>query len=457
MSLITLLVFSLAWGGLVWLIAALALPETASDRRWPAVFLSLIAALVLPSLLAGLGPALPAAGSRGVLLLAGGADLGLAKVAESVQRLSAGSNGQGMALAIQAVTVLYCAGLLLHLFLGLRARRFLARCVENARPLAGVRSRWPVLETDRPVVPFAIGGLRPAIVLPAELVRRLPEEDVAMIVAHEENHQRHGDPGVACTLTIVVALFWFNPFLRSLVGRWRHACELRADASVLNGAQSDTRRRYAGALLSAMRLAAESGPTLSVSFTSRSLRSQKMRLSAIMNDRFEKSGPGSNGLAAAFGLCLLTLTGFAAALSASSMDAGAAEGDGLQSIVPGGRLAVPYGVIRKVRGFHRGVDIAAPKGAPIIAPGDARVLQATDRYPRYGKTVVLQFAGGLSAWFTHLDAYSVRYGDRISKGQRFATVGATGSAKVPHVHLEAYQEPGHKRIDPASVWNGLRP
>ncbi len=130
----------------------------------------------------------------------------------------------------------------------------------------------------------------------------------------------------------------------------------------------------------------------------------------------------------------------------------------LSNFIPGGYIAWPFGITRGDGRTHNGVDVAAPKGTPIFALGDALVIEATDLFrnePRYGKTVVLQFGDELLAWFTHLDTYSVKPGDRISNGQIFGTVGNSG-AKTYHIHIETYVGPTlDQRVDPGTVWRFL--
>lgn len=137
-----------------------------------------------------------------------------------------------------------------------------------------------------------------------------------------------------------------------------------------------------------------------------------------------------------------------------------ADGFTLDRFIEGGRISAPYGLSREGKSDHTGVDVAAPKGTPISAPSDAIVVQATDLFrdqPAHGKAVVLQFGSDLLVWFTHLDSYSVKEGDRLEKGDVFATVGNTGGSKSFHVHIQAYAGASlDERIDPASVWSFLQ-
>ena len=85
---------------------------------------------------------------------------------------------------------------------------------------------------------------------------------------------------------------------------------------------------------------------------------------------------------------------------------------------------------------------------------DGKVLAATDNFKgktKYGNVVVLKTENGVKTLFTHLDAYNVKEGQLVKKGEQIATVGNTGKSTGPHVHIETYKD--SKRVDPQKVWN----
>jgi len=86
---------------------------------------------------------------------------------------------------------------------------------------------------------------------------------------------------------------------------------------------------------------------------------------------------------------------------------------------------------------HRGVDYAAPRGTPVRATGDGRVIYAA-RKGGYGKTVVIQHGGVYTTLYAHLTRYAkkLRRGSRVRQGQTIGYVGSTGLATGPHLHYE---------------------
>jgi murein DD-endopeptidase MepM/ murein hydrolase activator NlpD len=86
---------------------------------------------------------------------------------------------------------------------------------------------------------------------------------------------------------------------------------------------------------------------------------------------------------------------------------------------------------------HRGVDYAAPRGTPIKASGDGKVIFRGTK-SGYGKTVILQHGGNITTLYAHMSSYvlKVRVGSRVKQGQTIGFVGRTGLATANHLHYE---------------------
>jgi murein DD-endopeptidase MepM/ murein hydrolase activator NlpD/biotin carboxyl carrier protein len=95
--------------------------------------------------------------------------------------------------------------------------------------------------------------------------------------------------------------------------------------------------------------------------------------------------------------------------------------------------------------FHTGIDIAAPRGTPILAPADGMVIFA-GRMPANGMLVILAHGNGLSTTFSHLSSTEVRLGERVRRGQSIGRVGSSGWSTGPHLFFEV-RESG-RPVDP---------
>ena len=86
---------------------------------------------------------------------------------------------------------------------------------------------------------------------------------------------------------------------------------------------------------------------------------------------------------------------------------------------------------------HRGVDYAAPRGTPIKAAGDGKVIFRGTK-AGYGKCVILQHGGNITTLYAHMSNFNAkaRLGTRVRQGQTIGYVGKTGLATANHLHYE---------------------
>ena len=101
-------------------------------------------------------------------------------------------------------------------------------------------------------------------------------------------------------------------------------------------------------------------------------------------------------------------------------------------------LRGPFGNLFGPRrhGFHAGIDVIAPAGAPVAAAASGRVVWAGYRAGGWGLLVTIAHGNGVRTMYAHLSRVGVRLGDRVGMGARVGRVGATGDATGPHLHFE---------------------
>lgn len=118
------------------------------------------------------------------------------------------------------------------------------------------------------------------------------------------------------------------------------------------------------------------------------------------------------------------------------------------------RISDPYGErthpVTGEKRRHNGVDLAAPSGADVLAAADGAVYR-TGFDAENGNYVVLWHGdSGQMTYYTHCRDILVSEKDKVSAGDKIATVGQTGRATGPHLHFAVsgdgeWQEP---------VWGG---
>lgn len=87
------------------------------------------------------------------------------------------------------------------------------------------------------------------------------------------------------------------------------------------------------------------------------------------------------------------------------------------------------------RALHKGLDVVARRGTPIIAPADG-VVSFAGRYGSYGNTVMVFHGYGISTLYAHAEDIVVRVGQQVKRGDVLSTVGTTGRSTAPHLHYE---------------------
>jgi murein DD-endopeptidase MepM/ murein hydrolase activator NlpD len=97
---------------------------------------------------------------------------------------------------------------------------------------------------------------------------------------------------------------------------------------------------------------------------------------------------------------------------------------------------------------HKGIDLAAPKGEPIYAALDGKIV-FVGRQRGYGNVIIIEHTDSIMTVYAHNDTNLVRKDDLVTAGQPIATVGQTGNAKCPHLHFE-YRVKG-KAINPRQI------
>ncbi len=103
------------------------------------------------------------------------------------------------------------------------------------------------------------------------------------------------------------------------------------------------------------------------------------------------------------------------------------------------RLHTTFGMrLHPILGYwreHRGLDLTAPKNAPVYATGDGYVHMAYYS-DTYGQVVYLRHGFGYETRYAHLTRYIVKEGQRVQRGQVIGYVGTTGQSEANHLHYE---------------------
>lgn len=99
--------------------------------------------------------------------------------------------------------------------------------------------------------------------------------------------------------------------------------------------------------------------------------------------------------------------------------------------------------------MHKGLDIAADVGEPVLAIAGGEVIYAGDGLRGYGNVVIIQHDKQMTSLYAHNSELKVHQGDHIKQGAVVALLGNTGHSTGPHVHFEIRE--GDSAVDPTGV------
>ena len=113
-----------------------------------------------------------------------------------------------------------------------------------------------------------------------------------------------------------------------------------------------------------------------------------------------------------------------------------------------GVLTSGYG--RRWGRMHKGIDIAAPVGTPVVAAAPGVVVTAGWNSGGYGNLVEIQHPDGSLTLYAHNNRILVRRGQEVAQGQQISEMGSTGFSTGPHCHFEVHAA-GRGAINPIAL------
>jgi murein DD-endopeptidase MepM/ murein hydrolase activator NlpD len=93
-----------------------------------------------------------------------------------------------------------------------------------------------------------------------------------------------------------------------------------------------------------------------------------------------------------------------------------------------------------------GINIAAPRGAPIRAAEGGTVVYAGNELRGFGNLLLVRHRDGWITAYAHADELLVKRGDEVRRGQVIARVGSSGGVTSPQLHFEVRR--GARHVNP---------
>jgi murein DD-endopeptidase MepM/ murein hydrolase activator NlpD len=112
-------------------------------------------------------------------------------------------------------------------------------------------------------------------------------------------------------------------------------------------------------------------------------------------------------------------------------------------------ISSPYGMrtspFTGKKEFHPGIDLAADKGTPIVAPAEG-VVAFVGKDGSLGMAVRIRNDSEYETKFGHLKKAVVKKGEHVERGDVIGYIGSSGRSTGPHLHYEVAKD--GKRVNP---------
>jgi len=106
--------------------------------------------------------------------------------------------------------------------------------------------------------------------------------------------------------------------------------------------------------------------------------------------------------------------------------------------------------------MHKGIDFTCPKGTPIQATGNGKVIKVAKLKSGYGTHVIIDHGYGYKTLYAHMSKIDVKKGQQVQRGQVIGEVGSTGTSTAAHLHYEVIHR-GNKVNPIHYCMDGLTP
>lgn len=101
-----------------------------------------------------------------------------------------------------------------------------------------------------------------------------------------------------------------------------------------------------------------------------------------------------------------------------------------------GTITSRFGANESIRDHtHKGMDIAAPNGTPILAAAKGKVTYS-GWMGGYGNLIIITHENGIQTYYGHCSKLYAKVGDEVEAGDTIAAVGSTGFSTGNHLHFE---------------------
>ncbi len=124
------------------------------------------------------------------------------------------------------------------------ADKDLIQLLESCKSVMRIHTNLTLVKTSEVQTPALFGIIRPKLLLPVDINKKLKHEELRYVILHELAHFKRKDVTVNWLMGLLQVMHWFNPFIWFAFYRMRHDCEIACDALVLSYITPEEHKKY---------------------------------------------------------------------------------------------------------------------------------------------------------------------------------------------------------------------
>ncbi|WP_281426016.1 M23/M56 family metallopeptidase [Crassaminicella profunda] len=340
------------------------------------------------------------------------------------------------------------------------------RILKGCKEKMGIDKELLIFKTKAVQTPAIFGWMRPCILLPVDIEKKLTKKGLEHVIFHELAHFKRKDIVLFCITGFLQIMHWFNPIIWYGFYEMRQDCEIACDSMVLSCIGDTESRNYGQTMITLVESTINSFQSVGMARFSTQKSQLKRRIKMIT--LFKKNTYKISMLSGVFLIFIACtfLTNADESINAQKNDLevitnqvsqnkentvmeGLDKKENLQEkemlwpLPDYKKITSTFGKkvhpkFNKVK-MHTGIDIAAPQGKVIVAATDGTVIKAGD-LGGYGNAIIIDHGNGLATMYGHCSELLVKEDTKVKKGDEIAKVGSTGFSTGPHLHFEVRKE-----------------
>ncbi|MCT4621074.1 MAG: peptidoglycan DD-metalloendopeptidase family protein [Marinisporobacter sp.] len=328
----------------------------------------------------------------------------------------------------------------------------------------GIRRNLPIIKTKIIQTPTLFGLIKPCILLPMDIDKKLERKGLEHVISHELAHFKRKDIAVFWIMGILQIIHWFNPIIWYGFYKMRQDCEIACDHLVLSYIGPEECKNYGHTMITLLEKTTNKfQPAGMAGFsTQKSQLKRRIKMITLFKKNTYKFSIIAGIILILVGCTFLTnadsdknikennskitnhqLNENEENISSEKSNEKENVQEMLWPLPQYKKITSTFGKkkhpkLNKVR-MHTGIDIAAPRGKEIVAAAEGKVIKAGE-LGAYGKTIIIDHGNGVATFYGHCSELLVKEDAAIKKGDKIAKVGSTGKSTGPHLHFEVRKD-----------------